>query len=79
MLSSARQEVRTRFKSAAGVTEPEEIEKLCAEGRDAANFLGQYVVQAQLNERGNFAMSVEPHHTETVAEEAALRPDKPQS
>ena len=42
------------LQSAAGVTEPEEIEKLCAEGRDAANFLGQYVVQAQLNERGNF-------------------------
>jgi hypothetical protein len=23
------------------------------------------------------AMKVEPHHTETVAEEAALRPDRP--
>ncbi|BDA43747.1 probable mitochondrial zinc maintenance protein 1, mitochondrial [Coccomyxa sp. Obi] len=78
MLASARQEVRTRFQSAAGVTDPDEIDKLCAEGRDAAQFLTQYVVQAKLNERGNFAMAVEPHHTETVAEEAALRPDRSQ-
>ncbi|EIE19322.1 hypothetical protein COCSUDRAFT_34269 [Coccomyxa subellipsoidea C-169] len=77
MLTSAKQEVRARFQSAAGVTEPKEIEKLCAEGRDAAQFLTQYVVQAKLNDRGNFAMIVEPHHTDTVAEEAALRPDKP--
>ena len=125
------------------MSDPAALDKLCAEGRDAATFLTQYVVQAELNERGNYgeqprqltkvvlnfcihlcdcleavkrhsccgqvaihsaqdsqsqkdallsihmlqsseilclhcaAMSVEPHHTESIAEEAALRPGKP--
>lgn len=42
------------LQSAAGVTDPDEIDKLCEEGRDAAQFLTQYVVQAKLNDRGNF-------------------------
>lgn len=41
-------------QSSSGVTDPAEIDKLCAEGRDAAKFLTQYVVQAELNERGNY-------------------------
>lgn len=45
------------LQSAAGVTDPDEIDKLCAEGRDAAQFLTQYVVQAKLNDRGNFGRS----------------------
>ncbi|CAL5221847.1 g4107 [Coccomyxa viridis] len=77
MQQTARNEVRTKFQGSSGVTDPAEIDKLCAEGRDAARFLTQYVVQAELNERGNYAMSVEPHHTDAVAEEAALRPDRP--
>lgn len=38
----------------SGVTDLVEIDKLCAEGRDAAKFLTQYVVQAELNDRGNY-------------------------
>ena len=41
-------------QGSSGVTDPAEIDKLCAEGRDAAKFLTQYVVQAELNERGNY-------------------------
>ena len=41
-------------QGSAGVTDPAAIDKLCAEGRDAAKFLTQYVVQAELNERGNY-------------------------
>ena len=41
-------------QGSSGVTDPAKIEKLCAEGRDAAKFLTQYVVQAELNERGNY-------------------------
>ncbi|CAK0779825.1 hypothetical protein CVIRNUC_004863 [Coccomyxa viridis] len=77
MQQSARNEVRSKFEASAGVSDPAAVDKLCAEGRDAAKFLTQYVVQAELNERGNYAMSVEPHHTDSVAEEAALRPGKP--
>ena len=38
----------------ADVTDPDIIEKLCAEGRDAADFLTQNVVQAKVNDRGNY-------------------------
>ena len=41
-------------QGSSSVTDPAEIEKMCAEGRDAAKFLTQYVVQAELNERGNY-------------------------
>ena len=41
-------------QASAGVSDPAAVEKLCAEGRDAAKFLTQYVVQAELNERGNY-------------------------
>ena len=99
-------------QATADVTDPHAIEMLCAEGRDAADFLMQNVVQAQLNDRGNYggcthlyhlqlqwgadssyvlelvcmsargclggaAMTVEQQHVGSVAEEAALRPDRP--
>ena len=41
-------------QASAGVSDPAAVDKLCAEGRDAATFLAQYVVQAELNERGNY-------------------------
>jgi hypothetical protein len=41
-------------QASAGVSDPAAVDKLCAEGRDAAKFLTQYVVQAELNERGNY-------------------------
>ena len=43
-------------QGSSGVTDPAEIDKLCAEGRDAAKFLTQYVVQAELNDRGNYGV-----------------------
>jgi hypothetical protein len=46
------------LQAAASVTDPAEVEKLCNEGMDAANFLTTYVVQAELNERGNYGAPV---------------------
>ena len=43
-------------QASAGVSDPAAVDKLCAEGRDAAKFLTQYVVQAELNERGNYGV-----------------------
>ena len=37
-------------------TEADAIQRLCAEGDEAADFLRTFVVQARLNERGNYGM-----------------------
>jgi len=41
-------------QAAAGVADPTEVARLCAEGEEAADFLRTYVVQARLTERGNY-------------------------
>ena len=40
------------------VTDPGTLEKLYSEGHDAADFLTQNVVQAELNDRGNYGKAV---------------------
>lgn len=40
------------------VTDPVAITKLVAEGEEAASFIKTFVVQAKLNERGNFGTLV---------------------
>lgn len=42
------------LQEAADISSPEEINRLCAEGEEAADFLKTFVVQAKLNHRGNF-------------------------
>lgn len=116
-------------QAAAGEADPAAVLRLCQEGEEAADFIRTYVVQARLNERGNYgvlprrcckmtilltlltsglagmlsfntlctwvsldrvpmlivltsvlcstAMQLEEHHSDTVAEEAALRPPRP--
>ena len=41
-------------QGAADVTEQEQVTKLLADAEEAADFLKAFVVQAKLNERGNF-------------------------
>lgn len=42
------------LQECAHVTDPAEIDKLCDEAMDAAKFMRDMVVQAKLNERGNY-------------------------
>ncbi|KAK9831574.1 hypothetical protein WJX74_000763 [Apatococcus lobatus] len=79
MLQQSRREVRHKYQEAAGLTDPAEVQKKVAEAKEAADFIRTNVVQAQLNERGNFAMQVEEHHADSTAEEAAIRPSRPMS
>lgn len=53
-LAASFAEARSHFQKHADVTDPSDISALCAEGRDAAQFLLSSVVQGKLNERGNF-------------------------
>ena len=41
-------------QESASVTDPQEVDRLCGEAHEAAEFLKSFVVQAALNERGNF-------------------------
>jgi len=73
MLQQSRRELRSKFEANKSVSDQAAQNKLLAEGEEAASFIRTFVVQAKLNERGNFQMKPEPHHADTVAEEAALR------
>lgn len=42
------------WQAAAGEADPTAVARLCAEGEEAADFIRTYVVQARLNERGNY-------------------------
>ena len=79
-LNASRKELRARFDesraSLAGQEQQqqqEQIDQALADAAEAADFLRTFVVQARLNERGNYEMKLEPHHADTVAEEAAIR------
>ncbi|KAL3146600.1 hypothetical protein ABBQ32_000835 [Trebouxia sp. C0010 RCD-2024] len=73
MLQSSRKELRSKFEANRLVSDTTAVKKLLAEGEEAASFIKTFVVQAKLNERGNFEMKVEPHHANATAEEAAIR------
>ena len=57
-LAAAHKEIRSHFYQSANVTDEADISTLCAQGKDAANFLRTAVVQGQLNERGNFGAAL---------------------
>jgi complex III assembly factor LYRM7 len=43
---------------------PEEAKKKIEEGVEAESFIRLHVVQAQVNDKGNYEMSVEPQHVD---------------
>ena len=66
--------MRRHFEERRGETDEAEIRKLVAEGADAAQFIRDFVVQAKMNERGNFEMKPEAHHAGMEAEDTVLPP-----
>jgi len=75
-LAASRAELRSKFAEGAAVADPADVARRVADAREAADFLRTYVVQAALNERGNYRMTVQPHQADTVADEGALRGPK---
>ncbi len=55
------------------------IDELLQEGRDAATFLREFVVQAQVNERGNIAVSFRPEHAGKEADFSLPSAEEPSS
>lgn len=74
-LTASRKELRARFDESrlSSLGTQQEIDQALADAAEAADFLRTFVVQAKLNERGNYEMKLEPHHADAVAEEAAIR------
>lgn len=73
MQQNARREIRSKFQASAAEQDHGRLKQLLGEGREAADFIRTFVVQAKLNKRGNYEMKVEKHHANTEAEEAAIR------
>lgn len=71
-LAASRAELRGKFNEAADA-QGDAAAAAVADAHEAADFLRTYVVQAELNERGNYAMTVEKHHVDAVAEEGEIR------
>jgi len=64
-LATARAEVRSHYLAAASVP-PSEVAAKVADSDEAASFLTAHVVQGVLNERGNYAVSLEAHHADAA-------------
>mmetsp|Transcript_5556 Transcript_5556/g.10896 ORF Transcript_5556/g.10896 Transcript_5556/m.10896 type:complete len:115 (-) Transcript_5556:347-691(-) len=68
MLTAARQEIRDRLEERRNVHDEEEVSRLQAEGREAAEFLKTSIMQAMPNEKGHIAVDLEGEHANCVVE-----------
>jgi complex III assembly factor LYRM7 len=59
-LRKCRAEARAQFRANAGERDSGRIARMVADALDAAQFLRESVVQAQLNAQGNYAMQLKP-------------------
>jgi complex III assembly factor LYRM7 len=59
-LRTCRAEARKQFRAHASERDGARIARLVEDARDAAHFLRESVVQAQLNAQGNYAMQLKP-------------------
>mmetsp|Transcript_1520 Transcript_1520/g.3334 ORF Transcript_1520/g.3334 Transcript_1520/m.3334 type:complete len:105 (-) Transcript_1520:89-403(-) len=63
-LTAAKGEIRNKFDDSKEETDGEKLKSLVSEAYDAADFIRQHVVQAALNEEGNYEIKVGQHHTQ---------------
>lgn len=59
-LQKCRVEARKQFRANGGERDAARVSKLVADALDAANFIRESVVQAKLNEQGQYAMKLKP-------------------
>lgn len=68
MLTAARQEIRSKFEASKAVTDRQQLQQLLDEATEAASFIKTTIVQAKINDRGNYEMTVQPWQAGGVAE-----------
>ena len=64
-------EAAKQFRANAGERDSARIARMVADAVDAADFLRESVVQASLNEQGNYAMKLKPQAGGNVAVQSA--------
>ncbi|KAG6547022.1 hypothetical protein Mapa_011639 [Marchantia paleacea] len=62
-------QIRQEFEANRHVTDEAMLSELLAQGREAVDFIALNVVQAKLNDRGNYEMKLEKEHAGATAEE----------
>eukprot|EP00899_Mesostigma_viride_P027999 jgi/Mesvir1/8384/Mv12629-RA.1 len=70
MQNAATAEIRRHFDESRNETDAAKVSGLLAQAAEAAEFLKSNVIQAALNERGNYEMDIRPEHAGKVAEPA---------
>jgi len=73
-LSAAKREIRQKFEENRTHAGGAALTELIAEAYDAADFIKTQVVQAERNERGNYTMKIEKHHSDDVPPEGWVPP-----
>lgn len=68
MLAAARQEIRGQFEASRQVADPQQQQQMLAEGLEAAEFIRTQIVQAAVNDRGNYEMAISPEHQGSLVE-----------
>lgn len=59
-LEGARAQTRAEFAKYRDESDPERISTLIADALDTAEFMRLHIVQGTLNERGNYAVAIDP-------------------
>ncbi|KAG0610031.1 hypothetical protein M758_7G033300 [Ceratodon purpureus] len=62
LLAASAKEIRKEFEANRNVGPGEELESLISKAREGVEFMRVNIVQAKLNERGNYEMKVKPEH-----------------
>ncbi|KAI7839687.1 hypothetical protein COHA_006495 [Chlorella ohadii] len=73
MLAAAQREIRSKFEEARGVANTEQQQQMLAEGSEAADFIRTSIVQAAMNDRGAYEMTIGEEQIGGLVEE--ITPD----
>lgn len=63
MLVASAKQIRDEFETHRRSSDPSEIEGLLLKAREAAEFMTLNLVQAKLNDRGNYEMRLRKEHS----------------
>ncbi|XP_024384033.1 mitochondrial zinc maintenance protein 1, mitochondrial [Physcomitrium patens] len=69
MLAASAKQIRDEFEGHRNVGAGEELDKLVTKAREAVEFMKVNIVQAKLNERGNYEVKLKSEHQGASLEE----------
>eukprot|EP00193_Tetraselmis_chui_P007977 CAMPEP_0177757210 /NCGR_PEP_ID=MMETSP0491_2-20121128/3521_1 /TAXON_ID=63592 /ORGANISM="Tetraselmis chuii, Strain PLY429" /LENGTH=76 /DNA_ID=CAMNT_0019272845 /DNA_START=438 /DNA_END=668 /DNA_ORIENTATION=+ len=69
MTQAASKEIRTKYEESRLETDEAVVRKLLGESQEAAEFIRSFVVQAKLNERGNYEIKPDSKHGDIIMQD----------